>query len=354
MSPWEPKQWYPHSSKKPPPEHGIKIKKAGTTWWGKRWIEALRVVLRGHSGRLERGATYARAGRTHDLTIVDGKVRALVTGSRATPYEVQIELTRISDDAWRAAIAAMAQRAQFSAELLAGAMPTDIDEAFRSAGVSLFPARREELDTDCSCPDTGDPCKHIAATHYVLGDALDRDPFLLFELRGRTKTQVLAALRLARGGDALGANAAGEAALEPVTNETPSVTLANLPAHEYDKVREPLPTLEFSFTEPPVHAALLRQLGTPASWKAEASPADVLAPVVRAAAEAARKLALSEALSSEAPSASKPATPERGAKASASATTTPERSVKASASAPGGRAQRAKTFVSALAAPERS
>jgi hypothetical protein len=25
----------------PPPERGIRMKKAGTTWWGKRWIEAL-------------------------------------------------------------------------------------------------------------------------------------------------------------------------------------------------------------------------------------------------------------------------------------------------------------------------
>src|SRR6185503_13205308 len=54
--------------------------------------------------------------------------------------------------------------------------------------------------TSCSCPDWGDPCKHVAATHYVLGEALDRDPFLLFELRGRTKRQVMDALRAARSG----------------------------------------------------------------------------------------------------------------------------------------------------------
>jgi uncharacterized Zn finger protein len=83
-------------------------------------------------------------------------------------------------------------------------MPQAIDEVFVAAGVSLFPKQRADLRTSCSCPDWGDPCKHVAATHYVLGDALDRDPFLLFELRGRTKDQVLDALRAARGGaDAL-------------------------------------------------------------------------------------------------------------------------------------------------------
>ena len=87
-----------------------------------------------------------------------------------------------------------------NSELLAGQMPQAIDEVFVEAGVSLFPKQRADLKTRCSCPDWGDPCKHVAATHYVLGEAFDRDPFLLFELRGRTKHEVLSALRSARGG----------------------------------------------------------------------------------------------------------------------------------------------------------
>jgi uncharacterized Zn finger protein len=92
----------------------------------------------------------------------------------------------------------MAAQAKFSAALLAGEMPQEIDAVFHAAGASLFPKQRAELKANCSCPDDGDPCKHVAATHYVLGEALDRDPFLLFELRGRSKSQVLDALRAAR------------------------------------------------------------------------------------------------------------------------------------------------------------
>ncbi|HYJ11588.1 MAG TPA: SWIM zinc finger family protein, partial [Polyangiaceae bacterium] len=184
--------------KQPPPAHGIKLKQAGTTWWGQRWIEALESVLRGHAGRLARGRTYARAGRTHDLIVCGGKVSAKVTGSRETPYEVTIELSQLEADVWSRAIAGMAARAQFAAELLGGRMPEAIDEVFRAAGKSLFPEQKAELRTQCSCPDTGDPCKHVASTHYLLGEALDRDPFLLFELRGRTKAEVMSALREAR------------------------------------------------------------------------------------------------------------------------------------------------------------
>jgi uncharacterized Zn finger protein len=297
MSRWNRFGWYEPAPKKPPPERGVRMKKAGTTWWGQRWIEALENVLRGDSARLARGRTYARAGRTHDLVVKGGKVMAKVTGSRATPYKITIELTELSAPAWKKAIDGLAKKAQFSAELLAGQMPQAIDEVFVEAGVSLFPKQRADLKTSCSCPDWGDPCKHVAATHYVLGEALDRDPFLLFELRGRTKDQVLDALRAARGGAGEApAKKAGKSKVAPAdaTSEVPTVKLGKLKAAEYDKPREPLPTLHFSFDEPVTHGAVLRQLGAPTTWKGDASPADVLAPLVRAAAETARRIAMAE------------------------------------------------------------
>jgi uncharacterized Zn finger protein len=297
MSRWSNYGWYKPAPKKPPPEHGIRMKKAGTTWWGQRWIEALENVLRGDSARLARGRTYARAGRTHDLVVKGGKVTAKVTGSRATPYKITIELTELSAPAWKKAIDGLAKKAQFSAELLAGQMPQTIDEVFAEAGVSLFPKQRGDLKTSCSCPDWGDPCKHVAATHYVLGEALDRDPFLLFELRGRTKDQVLDALRAARGDvGETPAKRAGKsmAAPEDVTLEVPTVKLGKLKAAEYDRPREPLPALHFGFDEPVTHGAVLRQLGAPTMWEGDASPADVLVPLVRAAAETARRIAMTE------------------------------------------------------------
>jgi uncharacterized Zn finger protein len=297
MSRWNRFGWYRSAPQKPPPERGIRMKNAGTTWWGQRWIEALENVLRGDSARLARGRTYARAGRTHDLVVKSGKVTAKVTGTRATPYKISIELTELSATAWKKAIDGLAKKAQFSAELLAGQMPQAIDEVFVEAGVSLFPKQRADLKTSCSCPDWGDPCKHVAATHYVLGEALDSDPFLLFELRGRTKDQVLDALRAARGGDRETSAKKGSKskAMPPMESiEVPTVKLGKLKTGDYDKPREPLPALHFSFDEPVTHGAVLRQLGAPTTWESDESPADLLAPLVRAAAEAARRIAMAE------------------------------------------------------------
>lgn len=297
MSRWNRFGWHEPAPKKPPPERGIRMKQAGTTWWGQRWIEALQNVLRGDSARLARGRTYARAGRTHDLVIKGGRVTAKVTGSRATPYKITIELAELSAPTWKKAIDGLAMKAQFSAELLGGQMPQAIDEVFVEAGESLFPKQRDDLKTNCSCPDWGDPCKHVAATHYLLGEALDRDPFLLFELRGRTKAQVLDALRAARGGAGEApakTKTKSKAALEEAILDIPAVKLGKLKAGDYDKPREPLPTLHFSFDEPVTHGAVLRQLGAPTTWECDVSPADVLAPLVRAAAETARRIAMAE------------------------------------------------------------
>jgi uncharacterized Zn finger protein len=276
-----------YAPKKPPPKQGIKVDKLGRTWWGQRWIEALERVLQGDSGRLARGRTYARAGRTHDFVIEGGRVHARVTGSR-DPYSVTIELPQLSTATWQAAIAEMAQKAEFAALLLNGEMPQQIDEVFRAAQASLFPKRRADLETSCDCPDWGDPCKHVAAVHYVLGEALDRDPFLLFELRGRGREQVLGAIRSALG------SVSAEPCDATAADKPPGVALEKLTAESYTAAPAPLPSLSFSFEPPPAHAAVLRQLGAPGSWNSDASVHESLAPLVEAAAVAARRLALRE------------------------------------------------------------
>jgi uncharacterized Zn finger protein len=286
----------PKTPLQPPPERGIKIKKAGSTWWGQRWIEALEKMSTDYSLRLARGRSYARAGRTHDLGIASGEVTARVTGSRPEPYRVRLTIPVLSEATWRSAIATMAKTSRFAAELLAGEMPREIDAAFAAHGASLFPSRPADLLTECSCPDWANPCKHVAATHYVLGEALDRDPFLLFELRGRTKRQVMDALRTARTGRPAGEakRAGGKRSSEHEPAAIPSVSFARLRDEDFEKPRAPLPSLHFAFDEPS-YGALLRQLGNPPGWSRADSTADLLGPASRRAAERARALALAEA-----------------------------------------------------------
>src|SRR6266545_2858697 len=129
--------------------------------------------------RLGRGRAYARAGQVLDLGVTAGTVSARVQGSRARPYRVSIGLGRFGEADWARVESALAARALYSAKLLAGEMPLQIEEVFSSCGLSLFPERAQDLAMSCSCPDWAVPCKHIAATFYLLAEAFDADPFLL-------------------------------------------------------------------------------------------------------------------------------------------------------------------------------
>ena len=170
------------------------------SWWAQRWIMALERLM--DSGRLSRGRSYARKGQVLSIEEVKGGIAARVQGSRPKPYKISIQITPLTGAQWEKVIDALAEQAIFSAQLLAGEMPQEIESAFEAAGVSLFPSKDGDLTTDCSCPDYANPCKHIAATHYILGERFDEDPFLIFRLRGRTQEQVMQALRLRRAGDA--------------------------------------------------------------------------------------------------------------------------------------------------------
>lgn len=164
----------------------------GRSWWARRWIGVLESF---HiDSRLSRGRNYARRGQVVSIEIARGRVSALVQGSRPKPYKVSIGVKPIPVAAWQRAAAAMAAEAAFSAKLLNGQMPEDIEKAFASATLSLFPESLAALQTECSCPDWSNPCKHIAAVYYLLGEEFDRDPFLIFRMRGMEREELLQAL----------------------------------------------------------------------------------------------------------------------------------------------------------------
>jgi uncharacterized Zn finger protein len=242
-------------------EHGIKAKskrgKFVKNWWADRWIAALKPLM--DSARLSRGRSYARRGQVMEIEIVPGEVASRVQGSRRTPYRVYIHLQPLSGRQWETVLDALGGQAIFAAQLLNGEMPPDVEEVFRAVKVPLFPARRGDLTTTCSCPDWANPCKHIAAVYYLLGERFDEDPFLLFELRGRSKEQLIAALRERRAAEAEPTPAAYVPdAVEAV--EAPSLD-ANL--DDYWSMGTGLENAAFDITYPAVEMALLKRLGAP-------------------------------------------------------------------------------------------
>ncbi|WP_322805592.1 SWIM zinc finger family protein [Thermanaerothrix sp.] len=251
--------WGPRQPRKA--KGGIKAISArgdfGKNWWSRRWIQALEQIT--DLRRLQRGRTYARAGQVLKIEEREGGIEALVQGTRPRPYKVTIRLTPLTPRQWEKVLDVLADQAVFAAQLLAGEMPPNIEEAFATAGVNLFPTARGDLFTSCSCPDKANPCKHIAAAHYILGERFDEDPFLLFRMRGRSQDQILEGLRQRRG--VTPAVPARRAAPTAPKRTRPQPLDADWEA--FWNLRDDLTRLSFQMQSPTIPQPLLKRLGDP-------------------------------------------------------------------------------------------
>jgi uncharacterized Zn finger protein len=249
----------------------------GRSWWSRRFLEVLESFALGT--RLTRGRSYARAGQVVRLDVAPGEVTAVVQGSRAEPYQVRVALPAFPPALWSRIEEQVAGQAFFSARLLAGDLPAELEELFTRAGAPLFPTGVAELRQRCSCPDFAVPCKHLAATFYLLAEAFDADPFELLHWRGRSRAELLDRLRALRGGggpstaDALAPTAAAGAEAEAASAAPAPAGAARALA---GLTPAPLAETVDRFWVPPVPLPdrpptlvtgpdlLLRQLGAPA------------------------------------------------------------------------------------------
>ncbi len=165
-------------------------------WWVQRWNDLLNSYR--FKKRLERARNYAREGNVLSIEFKGPQVLAKVQGTAPEPYEVSLSIDPFTEEDWNYVVQTMAEQAIYSAELLAGEMPQNIEKVFTSNGLSLFPFTLSDIHSRCSCPDPKNPCKHVGAVYYLLGDRFSEDPFVLFQLRGRTKEQILDDLRQLR------------------------------------------------------------------------------------------------------------------------------------------------------------
>jgi uncharacterized Zn finger protein len=150
------------------------------TFWGRAWCENLERYS-DYANRLPRGRSYVRNGSVIDLRIEQGKVHAQVMGSRL--YRVEVTVKDVASAHWQRLATACAGSIDSLVELLQGRLSSAVMERICHPGDGLFPAPRDIRFT-CSCPDWADMCKHVAATLYGVGTRLDRQPELLFTLRG--------------------------------------------------------------------------------------------------------------------------------------------------------------------------
>lgn len=154
----------------------------GRTWWGQQWLSAFAGI--DLSNRLPRGRRYANNGSVQGLTVDSDGGKARVWGSRSKPYQVRVTLPHFSRTDRDVIMATASNSPVLLSRLLGRQLPPHVLDLLKQRDVSLFPHAWHDLDARCSCPDFALPCKHIAAVIYLIANEIDKNPFVIFTLRG--------------------------------------------------------------------------------------------------------------------------------------------------------------------------
>lgn len=217
--------------------------------WADAWMDALAQFS--HPGRMRRGRQFADKKHISKFMVRPGQIQAQVK-EEGNVYNVHIEMQQLDDATWDKLLSILASRAIFSARLLAGEMPKEVVQVFAEINAPLFP-QAEELHASCTCVDWQVPCKHLAGLYYWLADRFEENPFLLFQLRGRSKDDVLAALRAQRP-----ASESPSADDETFVTPTLQASLAT-----FWEIGPQTDHLSLNISAPTVNAPQLRRLGAP-------------------------------------------------------------------------------------------
>ena len=257
--------------------------KFSKTWWGERFLEALEQFT--DPARLGRGRSYARGDRVRELRLTKGKISAKVRGKinpyfgvyKEPTYKTSIIVKPISENKWAGLIQAISSSASTLSRLLMNEMPDNIERIFEKQRLNLLPGGERDLDTNCSCPDWANPCKHIAGVYYLVAAELDRDPFLMFELRGLSKDELQKELEKSPLGRALASelkekDVTIEKSLSYYARPDDAELSAPIDVKTFWHGKKRLPKSIDAVQETTVQAKQIKKLGDyPAFWESDVS-----------------------------------------------------------------------------------
>lgn len=166
---------------------------AGATWWSKAFLRAVEEAAYS-AAELKRGRALARSGDVGAITITEGAFVAAVFDHDEV-HTVTGSVPVLTSDDLSVLVELIAAEAGRIGALMSGDLPHQLVEAVEEAGVELLPYGGE-LGSACTCEGWLDPCPHALAVLTQLAGLIQRDPFVLIQLRGLARDDVLARLHV--------------------------------------------------------------------------------------------------------------------------------------------------------------
>ncbi|HXC24472.1 MAG TPA: hypothetical protein VNU46_01050 [Gemmatimonadaceae bacterium] len=255
---------------------------------GSAWLEAVLRTWPEAKRRAAAGRRLAQAERVLDVQVGGGAVSARVVGQRRAVFATTVTMRPVATDVWRAAMGAIALDAFCTTQVRSGVVPRSVLAYFDAAGDSLLPMDAQTVRVECPCAARVELCDHVLAVHHWIAAAVERDPFVLFVIRGSSREQVLGWLA-GVDGETL---AAVDVKESTDVNAGAQLLGADAAGDAFDAWRAPVDLVQDDVVgeRQGVVDTILAQLGDPPGWDMEASVYETLVPVYRAAARYARAI----------------------------------------------------------------
>jgi uncharacterized Zn finger protein len=167
-----------------PPRPG----RRGRSWWARAFVAAMEDAAL-DATLLRAGRRFAGSGRIGPITVSPGRIAATVEDPDGI-YDVVVHLAELTDAEWDRFLDQVRAEAGHLAALLDREVPRSLVRSADAADVALLPTIGD-LESECDCPDIGDPCQHAAGLCYQAAWLLDDEPFVLLLLRGRGADELL-------------------------------------------------------------------------------------------------------------------------------------------------------------------
>ncbi|MEM9373633.1 MAG: SWIM zinc finger family protein [Planctomycetota bacterium] len=245
---------------------GVKLKfKAGED--PKSWVtqRILRVAEQAADGEAYReGLEYAHEGQTKRVTL-DGVVcEGVIQGRSDKPYKTELHLETFEQREQEQVIGTMGEQVRYAAKLLAGELPSNIEDVFAPLGLRLLPTEADDIRPTCTCSDWSEEkpwCKHAVCLTAIAAERLGDDPMLVFGLRGMPVEDLVEGLRQRR---VVGSGIVGPSPVllphVPGVTDAASAPLEESVANFWD-LGDGLDDLDTPIAPPEISCVLLRRLG---------------------------------------------------------------------------------------------
>jgi uncharacterized Zn finger protein len=162
-------------------------------WWGTAWHEKMEKLA--ESSRFLQGVGCVNGNRVPRCFLEGRTVVATVLDAGDARCIVRITFDAFTREQWDQLFANVRDLRALAKALSARDLPLEIQTAFSKAKLRFMPERFADLHLECGCADWLKPCRHLVAAWLKFGRDFERDPLLLFQLRGLERNELFDFLR---------------------------------------------------------------------------------------------------------------------------------------------------------------